>query len=421
MAIELRQSGVIHLDLIPKLELNFDKPSSKEAAALSSPSSLEVAVPIKGNCKNVPNGTKCILTWIVKTAKSEYFEGIQAEIMVTGDKFEILINGSQPKVHLIHHGLLGQGKLGFLVDPDFPEAGRILQDPDNSGWTFDNKIDVTITKPTPLKFGSIIKLKPAYTGIFAKAGVEYKLLFEVFEFDDFKAERYEKKRERADYKDRGSGKYYGEDDVYSFEWEDGDDDEIEWAVGFLESSTNTVLFLDDNEKDDFEFGYRLTIEYEHQGHTLTKIFFKDSKGIGAVKRIELGEFKLSLKNKLVKILLVATGRIDNLGDSEDLSVSIALIEKSEINKKVSGAWPAEVKVAKVDKKGEFTCVLSNSIAGPLPKISDVFAVLSLRPVIPSKVLDPKIYKILNFDENIFKGVKDNKFVKKKDATWIGSG
>jgi len=59
-------------------------------------------------------------------------------------------------------------------------------------------------------------------------------------------------------------------------------------------------------------------------------------------------------------------------------------------------------MAWVDKSGAFHATLASDM--PKGSSAAVLAVLSLKPVLPMPLVNPQIYKLLDFDESVFAGI-----------------
>ncbi|QRK05952.1 hypothetical protein JQX13_38340 [Archangium violaceum] len=386
--------------LVPRTSITFDPPG---AWSIGHPMTLLIDFPIRGSSKNFrPGDLKCGLTWLVdhgdKTL-SYPVEGAVVMKIASNGRFEVKVDGKDPTVDLIAQRLIGKGKLGFSITPDFPHAEAAIFKP---AIEFDNTCEIKVQKPQQLLLGERVTFTPEFAAVFGWADLELR----VIELDE------------------GSTEIAAENprSAFSYRWNSGlsfMNFSRSWAIGFTDDSCHQLADVGEEEAGSYEFGWQLWGTRSGGQPTL----LKEEKNFLIVPRPKLEAFKIEYDPSIEGTWEVS-GKISGVSPRAELRLDIALVEPHAPGPVPLNPHATAIRLP-LGADGIFEGYLGERHwlpkrleAGALP-LAPAYAILSL----PAAARDGKpgpILPYLDFDDTKFSLVKGQALTWDVDADWICS-
>ncbi|EYF02882.1 lysozyme [Chondromyces apiculatus] len=253
-------TGVLRLRVIPMTSIKLAAPTLTVAAA-------RTPVKLTGAVKNLPSGTKARFTWLVLREGAD-----TPERCPTPDVTIEVQGGTQATVtvplDVLEHRLIGKGKVGFEIAPDFLYCPTQTVAP--AVIVFNNPLSVSFPDGTAGKrIGSRVRIVPTIGAAFRGAAIRLQV------------------RER----DVGDCETATDADLsIAFTWKGGDTSERVWRIGCTAPEGTPVLnYLEDQEDGGYEFDYDLSISSD--GQTFVPVI--RSEPLLTVPRPKLTSFALS--------------------------------------------------------------------------------------------------------------------------------
>ncbi len=383
-------AGVLRIRAIAKTSIGFTAPSLKI-------STLRTNVSITGAVQNLPNDTPATFTWIVQKGSIEERYPVAGVVIKVQDKTRGSVTVA---LDVLEHRLIGKGKVGFEIAPDFPYCAAQVVPP--GSITFDNPLEVTFSKTSGVRMGTKVKITPNIGEIFAKSTVRLEL------------------RER----DVGANESATTDDfMRPFVWKNGNEDSVEWRVGCtLPSGVPVLDYLEPDEVGGYEFEYSLSVATDGEKNYQTIV---DAKELFSVPKPKIESFELTAESSSVlddgylgSVLhniwsddikdiplerLRAKGRISNLDEDLELPVRIALWAKDAAGA-VAPFKNIEAEVlldeGEIDVQLCSFCALANDEDWPKIKASTFFAVLRLPIAVTGTPDYVPIVHALDYDDKV---------------------
>ncbi|MFY0570047.1 hypothetical protein ACN28E_40330 [Archangium lansingense] len=384
--------------IVPRTSITFDAPGVGVKVSLKNPMSLLIGVPIEGSCKNYPpKDHKCGLTWLVAHGEKVLSYPVDGTVTMTVDssgRFKVKVNGEDPQVDLIAQRLMGEGKLGYSITPDFPHADPAVLQP---VIEFNNTCDLTVTLPEKRLFGELVTFKPDFALIFQRADLELR----VVELDE------------------GSTEFAlgPPTSVFTYKF-NALRLSRSWAIGFTDDTCRQLAELGEEEAGGYEFSWQLWGTRSGGQPTL----LLEKKNFLMVPKPKLEEFKLEYDPSLEGTWEVS-GKISGMSPRAELRLDVALVQPHSKEAPPLDYHPTAVQLA-LEDDGVFEGYLGERHwfhtleAGELPPVPD-FAILSL----PAAARDGKpgpITPYLDFDDTKFSLFKGQALSWDLDADWICS-
>ncbi|PTL76908.1 hypothetical protein DAT35_47430 [Vitiosangium sp. GDMCC 1.1324] len=385
--------------IVPRTSITFDPPGMGVTLKFKNPMSLLLEVPIEGSCRNFPpKEHPCGLTWLVAHGEQVSSYPVDGKITMNVDsngRFQVKVDGKNPQVDLIAQRLIGQGKLGYSITPNFPHADPAVFKP---AIEFNNPCNIKVTLPEKLLFGELVTFKPDFALVFQQADLELR----VVELDEGSTEIA----------------LGVPTTVFTHKWNAARWSRS-WAIGFTDDSCRQLAELGEEEAGGYEFAWQLW--GTRSGGTPTLLLEK--KDFLAVPKPKLEEFKVEYAPSIEGTWEVS-GKISGVSPRADLRLDVALVQPTSHEPAPMDYHSTAVRLVLEDDGvfegylGERHWFFKQLDAGALPPSPD-FAILS----IPAATRDGKpgpITPYLDFDDSKLSLFKGQALTWDLDADWICS-
>ena len=287
--------------LVPRTSVAIAKPEDAVRRQFAAASALQIDLPIKGTCKNLPSrDIPCTLTLLVDRGGQTASHAVagRAAMKVTGEKFEVQVDGKIPVVDLIEHQLVGSGKLGFAFTPDFPHAESVTLAPDIE---FNNDFDLSVQTGPQKLVGDLVVFAPQHNPVFNKAALELR----VIETDE------------GEVSSPGGGV------SFVHRWDAGGKrGSRAWAIGFLDDGCQHFSDVGAEEAGGYEFSWQLWGASKPGG---SQSLLLEGKNFLSAPKPHLEEFRLESAASLEGTYKVR-GKISGISSRAQLLLDVALVD-----------------------------------------------------------------------------------------------
>ncbi|WNG29458.1 hypothetical protein F0U62_39795 [Cystobacter fuscus] len=388
--------------LVPRTSITLDSPGTLASMGLQSGMPLTISFPIKGSSKHFPPGNrKCALSWLVSREGKEFSYPVDGEVMMKlqpDGRFEVEVNGKTPIVDVLAQQLIGRGKLGFSLTPDFPHADTATFKP---AVDFNNPCEIHVRLPEKKLLGERITFTPHFGLVFQQAELELR----VFESDEGSDEIAATEPRNA----------------FTHTWTPGYFFTLSrsWAIGFTDDSCHQLADVGQEEVGAFEFAWQLW--GRHSGGAPTLLL--ENKNFLTVPRPKLEDFRIEYDPSFEGTWEVS-GKISGVSPRAELQIDVALVEPRSKTPLLINHDSAAVRLPLGSDGifegylGERHWLFTRPAAGEFP-LAPAFAILSL----PAALRDGKrgpIAAHLDFDDTTFSAFKGHELSWDIDADWVCS-
>jgi hypothetical protein len=380
--------------LVPRTSLTIATPDAAVRRAFASPGALQIDLPIKGTCKNLPSrDIPCTLALLVDHGGQIASHAVagKAVMKVQGDTFEVKVDGKTTVVDLIEHQLVGSGKLGFTLTPDFPHAESATLAPEIE---FNNAFELSVQIGQQQLVGDLVLFAPQHGPVFNGATLELRII----EIDE------------------GPGEVPSPGDGVSFvhRWEPGARrGSRAWAIGFLDDGCQHFSVAGAEEAGGYEFSWEIWGASKSGG---SQSLLLEGKNFLIAPRPRLDEFRLEHAPSGEGNYKVH-GKIAGISSRAQLLVDVALVDP-RAPEPAPGDAGHTVRLQLHDD-GVFEGRVGHGSTTPSSPSAPAYAILSL----PAAARDAKpgpFAPYLEYDDKKYAAWKSQALTFDLDAVWLAS-
>jgi GH24 family phage-related lysozyme (muramidase) len=389
--------------LVPRTSITLDTPDFGVSLGFKIGLSLTHDFPIRGSSTNFPPGNrKCALSWQVSREGKHFSYPVDGEVLMKiqpGGRFEVEVNGKTPVIDLIAHQLIGKGKLGYSLTPDFPHAETTPLAPDMQVG-FDNPCEIQVSLPEKKLLGERVTFTPHFAKVFQLAELELRVMETDAGSDEIAATEPR--------------------NAFTHTWTPGPFFRLSrsWAIGFTDNSCHQLADVGQEEAGAYEFAWQL---WGRQGGGTPTLLLENKTFLTAPKP-KLEDFRIEYDPSIEGTWEVS-GKISEISPRAGLRLNVALVQpRSQTPLESHGTTAIQLSLGSdgifEGYLGERHWFSEKPMAGEFP-LAPAFAILSL----PAAVRDDKLGPIsahLDFDDMTFSAFKGHELSWDVGADWVCS-